>query len=402
MTLKPLHRFATSLFLLTAMTAAAEAGDPALYEVGGERLIIGRYDFGVASADKAPLAFFAPSRGEIVTLTPESPTKYSYPDGSVTLDGERVAWRRGTETLHGNRSRAIRHETVHFGSLEGRLTLPAGRGRHPVLVMTHGSGRASRDFAYYGLFAAHLAGYGLGVLTWDKRADWRTASVRDLAGDAMAAIDYLKTRKDIDRARIGVFGHSQGGWIAPLVATQRGAAFVCVIAAPAVSTAEQELDEAASDLKKRGFGEDIVREAQGALREMFRVIETGEGTAELTALVERVRGKPWGKLIDLTASPEDLAHLKRAAFDPRPSLESLRVPVLALFGGADQIVPPARNVPLWKQYAGGAALEIEIYAGANHGLYVGQRTQYADGVVERLTNWLLAKARLPSRFAPRS
>lgn len=356
------------------MAAAAPDGDwPAIYQLDKERLVIGKYDFGVASADQAPLALFDPSRG------------------TIALDEDRI-----TRTLAGKRRRTIRHETVRFGTIEGRLTLPSGRGPHPVLVMIPGAGRASRDFAYYGLFAAHLADRGLGVLTTDKRADWRNASVRELADDVVAAVDFLQTRKDVDRKRIGLYGHSQGGWIAPLVASQRTIAFICVVAAPAVSTAEQELDEAASDLRRRGFGDAEITEAHAALREMFRVVATGEGAEELAALVARVREKPWGRLIDLTANPQDLAHLKRSAYDPRPAIESLRVPVLALFGEADLIVPPARNVPLWKEYARRTSLEIQTFPGADHGLYVGNATalkQYAPGVVKRITDWLLAAAK---------
>lgn len=411
MTLNAFRLLSASLLLVAATADAAGAdSDPALYELPGERVIIGRFDFGVESAEQAPMALFVTDAGQIVVLTQDAPDRYSYPGGSLTIADGGITWQRGSDSVQGSRSRAIRHEAVRFGSLEGRLTLPAGEGPHPVLVMLHGSGRASRDFAYYGLLAAHLAGKGLGVLTWDKRSDWRAASVQDLAEDAVAAIDYVRSRSDVDRERVGTYGHSQGGWLAPLVAVKRNASFVCVVAAPAVSTSDQELDEAANDLRRRGFGDDEVREAQAALREMFRVISTGEGADHLGPLVARVRAKPWGRYIDLTANPDELAQLRRSAYDPRPSLEALRVPVLALFGEADRIVPPGRNVPLWKQYARGARLEVEVFPGADHGLFVtpakahahdgsgqGNTRQYAAGVVDRITDWLLRAAGLPDR-----
>src|SRR6185436_8443288 len=93
----------------------------------------------------------------------------------------------------------------------------------PAVVLIHGSSTPSRDdFRFYGdLFARR----GIAALIYDKRegGDLGGASrvdLRDLAGDALAAVDFLKTRNDIDPHHIGLWGHSQGGWVAPIAAAQ--------------------------------------------------------------------------------------------------------------------------------------------------------------------------------------
>ncbi len=397
--------------LLLAMNS--HAVDPQLFTFTQERVVVGSYDFGEDQAADESLALFIPASGEIATLIPESPGRYTYRGGELEIQGDRIRWRRGSELKEGDRSTAVRHENVRFGVMTGRLTLPATGGPHPVLVMVHGAGRGSRDYAYYGLFAAHLAGYGLGVLTYDKRDDWRNASVEDLAVDAIAAVDYLRGRHDIDRSRVGMFGHSQGGWIAPLVAARRKIAFLSVFAAPAVSTWSQELDEATNDLRARGFSEADILEAHAALDTMFRVVDTGEGVENLRSLVTSLRTKPWAAFVDLSAEPADLAYLRRSAYDPRETLESLRIPILAMFGERDEIVPPSKNVPLWKKYAQHATLDVDVVPGANHGLLVSTAPQHGHGdsggdttkqfgptVIPRLTNWLLATANCGTRFAP--
>src|SRR5207247_3161520 len=102
------------------------------------------------------------------------------------------------------------------------LISPNTRAKHPAIILVHASG--SEDREYLLPFVRFLIRRGITVLGYDKRGvggstgDWNTASFDDLAGDVVAAVEYLKTRSDIDGKQIGLLGISQAGWIMPLAA----------------------------------------------------------------------------------------------------------------------------------------------------------------------------------------
>jgi dipeptidyl aminopeptidase/acylaminoacyl peptidase len=119
-----------------------------------------------------------------------------------------------------------RHEDVRFPSgdvqLAGTLIRPIAGDRHPAVILVHGSGAADRWQVMP--FARLLARRGIAILGYDKRGvgassgDWKTASFDELAGDVVAAVEYLKSRRDIDSSQIGLLGLSQAGWVMPLAA----------------------------------------------------------------------------------------------------------------------------------------------------------------------------------------
>ena len=130
--------------------------------------------------------------------------------------------------------------------LAGTLTLPKGAGRHPAVVLISGSGPNNRDEFVAGhrpflVIADYLTRRGIAVLRYDKRGvgaskgDYAHATSKDFADDAAAAVAFLRSRGDIDPARVGLIGHSEGGLIAPMVAARDPSiAFVVLMAAPGV------------------------------------------------------------------------------------------------------------------------------------------------------------------------
>lgn len=108
--------------------------------------------------------------------------------------------------------------------LSGNLYLPAGPGKHPVVVFAHGSGPATRGVGPFTTFFLQL---GIGVLNFDKQGtgksegEWQIASFDDLAADVIAAVDYASARPEVDAAKVGVMGSSQGGWIGSMAAAKR-------------------------------------------------------------------------------------------------------------------------------------------------------------------------------------
>ena len=116
--------------------------------------------------------------------------------------------------------------------LAGTLTKPKGLDKAPVAILITGSGPQNRDEEIYGhkpflVLADFLTRQGIAVLRYDDRGvnestgNFAESTTADFATDVMAALDYLKTRSDIDHDRIGLIGHSEGGIIAPMVAVKR-------------------------------------------------------------------------------------------------------------------------------------------------------------------------------------
>ncbi len=131
-------------------------------------------------------------------------------------------------------------------SLAGTLTLPRGQGPFPAAVLLSGSGPGphDRDESIMGhrpflVLADHLTRKGVAVLRFDKRGigkstgDYANATMEDFTGDAEAALAYLKTRKEIDSGKLGLIGHSEGGLVAPMVATNsQSLSWIVLLAGP--------------------------------------------------------------------------------------------------------------------------------------------------------------------------
>jgi len=135
-------------------------------------------------------------------------------------------------------------------TLSGTLTLPKNIKKPVVAILISGSGPQNRDEEIldhkpFLVLADHLTNNGIAVLRYDDRGVAKSegtqnnATSADFATDVEAAITYLQTRKDIDTSKIGLIGHSEGGLIAPMVASNNNnVAFIVLLAGPGVNGAE--------------------------------------------------------------------------------------------------------------------------------------------------------------------
>jgi uncharacterized protein len=283
---------------------------------------------------------------------------------------------------------SYRSEEVSFRSgdlnLAGTLWTPPGKGPHPAMVLLHGSGRTDRYNALPPV--EFLLTHGVALLGYDKRGvggsagDWQTASIDDLAGDALAAVQYLARRKEIDPHRIGLFGVSHGGWVAPLTAAQsQDVAFMVSVSGPAASPAEVEMERLASDLGARGFSENDVRDALELLKLGNDVARGKLHWERYQTALDGAKNAAWFPFVavPLAADSPLLDHWRHTPldYDPASAIAKLRVPVLALFGALDRNVLPSQNAERWR-----AALDegqnrdytIRIFSQANHMLLEAQ------------------------------
>lgn len=268
--------------------------------------------------------------------------------------------------------------TVGAATLVGELVLPAGRGPHPAVVLVHGSSPQGRESWGYRSYADLLARQGLAVLYYDKRGvgestgpwmDRSFADIGELAGDAAAAVESLRTLDEIDGDRIGLTGGSQAGWVSLLASRRTPIAFLVLRAAPAVTPAEQERQSVEARLRAAGLPQPALDSALAHTRLYFDVVR---GEAELRTLLrssERAAASAWGEYVPLAQTDDDLFWWRRNHdVDPAPLLASLDVPALFVYGGNDRVVPAQPNVERLLRHTAGRDVTVLIVPGADHAL----------------------------------
>jgi hypothetical protein len=250
--------------------------------------------------------------------------------------------------------------------LAGTLTLPAGAGPFPGVVLISGSGPNTRDEELSGhklalVLADALTRNGCAVLRFDKRGvakstgDYDAATTLDFASDAKAAVAYLRGRSDIVRARVGLGGHSEGGTIAAMVAAQDpDLAFIVMMAGFSVPgkvlVAEQTRRVAIAD----GQSEAMAVRTYDLNRQLYDAIAASKGQIDAEARVRKIlaaaKPKPGKDEADLAILFTKLPYMRFVlAFDPAPMLGDVQVPVLALYGSKDLVVPADLNIPVLRE-----------------------------------------------------
>lgn len=299
------------------------------------------------------------------------------------MTGENRRWNPPV-TLHLKRKQKdpvnFTSEDVVFGNgnlkLAGKLFKPLKPGRYPAVVVVHGSGPQGISDNYYNFWGRFFASRGIAAIIYDKRGvgrstgDYRQANFEELAGDALAAVRLLRIRKDVDRNQIGLFGISQGGWIAPLAASRSDTVkFLILNVGPAVTVEEQELQRVEYTLRADELSEDDIVEALKYTRLMLKVAYSGSGWDELEQLGLKLKGNKWSSTLSIADKREDLAQWKRIRFDPAPVLRRITVPVLSIFGENDVLVPPKENAGKMERYlreAGNRDFTVRIIPNAGH------------------------------------
>jgi pimeloyl-ACP methyl ester carboxylesterase len=252
----------------------------------------------------------------------------------------------------------------------------------PAVVWTHGSGRQTRDTDFYRDRGYLLAQRGVASLIYDKRGVGestgdRDATLDELAGDAVAGVMYLRNRPDIRAGRVGVAGFSQGGYVSPLAAARYGqVAFIVVGSAPGVSPNDQNDFAAQTALQRSGVDTTDINRAMRLRRRVAGFQRTGVGRGGLEADLAAAKSERWFRAADLPSGPvEKLGSRGRAVldFDPLLVWSRVDVPVLAMWGAEDQLVPAVKSRSLIEQAMlprTRARATFQTFPNASHGLLV--------------------------------
>ncbi len=283
----------------------------------------------------------------------------------------------------------------------GSLLLPPDEAAHPALALFHATSTPRRDDLR---FLADLAARaGLAALIYDRRevptdvAQLTRADFLAVVADAEAAVRFLRSRAEIDGARVGVGGLSQGAWIAAITATRvPEVGFVVALSAPGVPLHEIDLYQSTRRLEAAGVQGPELAEARELLVALFAA-SRGEG-GERDALARRLelaRRATWAATLAL---PDEVPPGGASAtllcwsahdLDPLLFFERLRVPVFLAFGERDERLPAeacAARLAASLERAGNDAVTLHRYPGANHALLP------APAFEQDLARWLRERA----------
>ena len=314
-------------------------------------------------------------------------------------------------------------------TLQGTLTMPASKGPHPVVVLVHGSGPQRRPGGHWTHFFTR---HGIGYFNFDKRGsgkssgDLNSASIDDLAGDVLAAVAALRQNRNVNPQQVGLIGHSNGGWVAPLAASRsRDIAFVIVKSGSGLPVHENILYELEMDMRAVGtFSASDIAAARTLRRQLNDSLLTNSGWTPLMAAIERSKAEAWfdyARVQWLPHAPPPLDSAKnpflsglrrQIDFDPGATWESVRCPVLVLLGELDANVPSRRSAAIIERGLKKAAnrdYTIRVLPKANHGLFEATTglsnespllRRYVQGYMDGIAEWVLERLAESGRGLP--
>jgi len=383
-----------SAYALKAQTVLEGHWEGAMSRLGSVQLL--NFDF-LPAGDSLQVQFDDPARGYFRSYA-EGVNKFAKTDSVFTLNfgygnfhcilnkkygqvtGYNKDWK--PEVLFHIKKTGVREpdpyteENISFINgnvkLAGTIYKPKETATFPLVILIHGSDEQTRRTTYMRSLVYVLTKNHIGVVVYDKRGtgssggNMNTASFHDLANDASACIQYISRRKDLPVTKLGLFGTSQGGWIAPMVANRwKSVGFVILNVGPAVSTFKQDLDRVEYTMRGDGFDKKTIDSALQHSRLYFDVVRADTGWNTLRRSVALFKTKPWGTENNLLQLPEkmndeDMLWWRRNDYDPEKELSRMKCRVLSLMGGNDNLVPPATNLPLMERYLAKAGCPHKI------------------------------------------
>lgn len=315
--------------------------------------------------------------------------------------------------------------------LAGTLTCPKEGTKFPAVVLISGSGPQNRDEEVMGhkpflVIADYLTRHGIAVLRFDDRGtgqsegDFKSATSFDFSHDVEAALEYLKTRNEIDSKNIGLIGHSEGGLIAPMVASRNTEVkFIVLLAGPGIRGEQLLLMQQELIGKAMGVSAIELEEAQDINKKAFGIIignpDREKAVQELkTYLTQAIENNPDAlKTAGVSTETFIQQQMKQITspwmvyflnYNPAPALEQTHCAVLAVNGAKDLQVPAKENLEAIAQAltkGGNTNFITKEFPDLNHlfqhcetGLpqeYAGIQETFSANVLQFVTQWIKDK-----------
>ena len=314
-------------------------------------------------------------------------------------------------------------ETVTFPSgpfkIVGELRLPEGAGRHPLVIMVHGDGPATRT--YFATLKETILRAGYATLIWDKPGSGRSTGELSQAGRlaerAAILVDAVKVMREhraIDPERIGLWGISQAGYVMPLALERTDAVkFMIVVGGPGENGIDQTAYLIRRQLMFAGVPEDKARGMEGHFQGLYTARTFEEYIGHARPLFDDPVQRKLGFVSALWEKSDwkPRSFDEEAFFDPMGVIARTAVPVLAFFGEKDSQVDPVQGAEAYRKalaQAGNPASRVEVIPGADHDLILSQTgsmdeqrrrgradwQKYSPAYLEIMEGWL--RERLPA------
>lgn len=261
-------------------------------------------------------------------------------------------------------------------SIEGTLTLPAGEGPFPCVILVTGSGPQDRNsdilmHPSFWVIADYLSRHGIAVFRYDERGvgkstgNFSTSTSHDFADDLLAVFKHLQKNKNLNKNQIGVAGHSEGGLVCAMaIAKYKKIGFYISLAGPAVRGSEILLEQAKQLFIVSGKDKEYV-DFEYAFRkkifEMFHSISDSHKFAEaMRDYFEKTMteiGEEKAKEHNISRSFAEMWIIQLSSpwmkefmsIDPASYLYKIKCPVLVMIGEKDFQVPHYQNLPIYEK-----------------------------------------------------
>lgn len=317
----------------------------------------------------------------------------------------------------------------------GTLSLPDTTKNYPVILLVSGSGQQNRDEEIFGFkifkqIADYLAGQGIATLRYDDREVGEskngkntldTATTYTFATDAMAAVKYLKTAENVDKSRIAVLGHSEGGLIAAMVAAENPKDIKCIAMMAGMCIAGKDINnfQIRAVNKEAGISDAQIAKSLQLQKMIYEAIEQGKSDKDMEDVIYDVTLKSIELMPEETkkniVNGEEYARFaaKRQTKQiasawycyfvthlPKQDFEKVQCPTLAMFGSKDIQVPPQLCIiPLQSYFSNRSnLLTIKEFNTANHlfqdadtgstSEYSKLKKEFTAGFLDYLGKWL--------------
>lgn len=286
--------------------------------------------------------------------------------------------------------------TIDNVVLAGTLTYPKEGNKFPAAVLITGSGGQDRNEELLGhkpflVISDYLTRNGIAVLRFDDRGiakstgDFSKATSEDFARDVLAAVEFLKERKEIDKTKIGLIGHSEGGMIAPMTAIQSNdVAFIVLMAGPGIPGDSIIYLQGELIQRAEGASEEEAQKSSKIQRKIISFVKTINDNDLLKEKLEEVFRSEYSFMSDKEKT--EIGDLKSyldtqiktltsswfkyfLRYNPAPVLEKVKCSVLAINGEKDLQVPPKQNLSAIEsalKKGGNKNFEVKLLPGLNH------------------------------------
>jgi dienelactone hydrolase len=334
--------------------------------------------------------------------------------GTFTDDGA-----KGDFALHRSERPVFPYDSVDVTfqngaiALAGTLCIPRSSGPHPAVVLLQGSGGETR-WGTNRFIADRFARLGIAALVYDKRGsgtstgDWKSSSYADLADDALAGIDLLASRLDIDPKRIGLHGHSEGGIIAPIAAVRAPSKVAFIVAEDTVAglVRDQDVYRVSHAIREAGFTDSEIEHAMAMYMLMLDVACGRKPYRELETASQPVRAQKWYEWLAIPPADSYLWswYPKVGNLDSLVFWKQVHVPVLLVYGELDQLVPVDESLAKIEASLDAAKTPYTalIVPGAQHNLTVRPDDngpffwwKSAPGLIELVAAWVQQRTSEP-------